>query len=559
MIYFPALRRRLLLVALLILVCVTIYKASLPRSSTLPPLRLYAQHPSPAGVRIPISELQHRPFPLLNGSGPGQGGDPHELYRPSSKQMPSHHRHNESGLESPNWGLPALNPHLQPFLRCPVEPNRFTGHLRLPHQLYNVSLVPQGSSQADSRTFWNPTIISLPYWSRTQYLVVARIVTEGLHQENVLCEADICHADPNTPAPEGQSMCSEEDLRWLGPSGGMRCVTPPISLNVPPTPAEICEDRMASFADIPGFHDPRVFWSGRGEPLMMINSQSRYACFGLWVIDLRVLHPPLKDLLASSPTHPSLGPLMSYPAVTELTRNPRSDRSAMEKNWMFFSTSDAAYLQYEISPERGRAFAKLLGSGLTSPNITDPREQACLVEGKSAGATWHQATNSVRLVLCERADARCKPDADNTVFVAIVHRKYSNGLNLPMRYERYIIMWSATPPFHMLGVSQHPILLANETASGWSAAENWDDSPSALDEGRDMWAYFTYTVSIAYAWGRKGDEAIWKNTGYLDDEVILSVGIDDGGLAYAKVPARELIQCLKACPGMRQESPETED
>ncbi len=272
MIFFPSLRRSLLLAALIILVCVTIYKMSLRTSPILSPLRLYTQHPSPAGVRIPVAELRQPPYPLLNGSGPDHRAT-HELYRPTTKQTLSHHRHNESDSEGPRWGLPALNPHLQPFLQCPVEPNRFTGHLRLSHQLYNVSLVPQGSSQADSRTFWNPTIISLPYWSQTQYLVISRILTEGLHQENVLCEADICHANPNEPAPEGQPLCSEEDLRWLGPSGGMRCVTPPISLDVPPTPAEICEDRMVAYADIPGFHDPRVFWSGRGEPLMMVNSQ----------------------------------------------------------------------------------------------------------------------------------------------------------------------------------------------------------------------------------------------------------------------------------------------
>ena len=90
--------------------------------------------------------------------------------------------------------------------------------------------------------------------------------------------------------------------------------------------------------------------------------------------------------------------------------------------------------------------------------------------------------------------------------------------------------------------------MANETASDWSALENWDDVPDVLDEGRGNWAYFTYTVSIAYAWGRKGDEAIWKSTGYLDDEVILSIGVADAGQVYARVPARVLLQCLKACP-----------
>lgn len=247
---------------------------------------------------------------------------------------------------------------------------------------------------------------------------------------------------------------------------------------------------------------------------------------------------------------------MSYPTLTELTRNPATDRSAMEKNWMLFSNADDSYVQYEISPRRGRTFAKLLGGGLTTTNLTDPLEQACLTDAAAAAAaasdekaTWHQATNSLRLVLCERADARCKPGPENTVFFAVVHRKYANALRLPMRYERYLIVWAASAPFGMLGVSRHPVLVANETASGWSARENWDDDAAALRDARPNWAYFTYTTSIAYAWGRDGDEALSKNTGFLDDDVILNVGVDDAGQVFARVPVRELLQCLRACPG----------
>lgn len=250
---------------------------------------------------------------------------------------------------------------------------------------------------------------------------------------------------------------------------------------------------------------------------------------------------------------------MSYPTLTELTRNPADTRSPIEKNWMLFFTNSEAYIHYEVSPHGGRTFSKLLGSGLTTTNLTDPLEQPCLQdvapderdEIKKNG-TWHQATNSLRLVLCNRGDADCKPNADNTVFFAIVHRKHPNYLKLPLRYERYFIVWSAVAPFSMLGISQHPILLANETASGWSAEQNWADDPlNAQLISKDYWAYFTYTVSIAYAWGRKDDEAIWKNTGFLDDDVILGIGIDDKGQGSASVKVKDLLQCLRACPGRR--------
>ena len=187
------------------------------------------------------------------------------------------------------------------------------------------------------------------------------------------------------------------------------------------------------------------------------------------------------------------------------------------------------------------------------------------------GGTWHQATNSLRLILCNRFDDACKEKSENTVFFTIVHRKFPNWLKLPLRYERYFMVWSATPPFEMLGISSHPILMSNETASGWSASENWDDDTTKSQinamakipavnvseqyDGKNYWAYFTYTVSISYAWGRQpkaandgGDEGQDMHVGYLDDEVLLAIGVDDKGQAFSRAKAGSLVQCLRACP-----------
>ena len=111
----------------------------------------------------------------------------------------------------------------------------------------------------------------------------------------------------------------------------------------------------------------------------------------------------------------------------------------------------------------------------------------------------------------------------------------------------------------------YPLLMANETASGWSASQNWADDPANAKiveynrrasngtsepfGGKDIWAYFTYTVSISYAWSREKDEVESKNLGYLDDEVVLGIGIDDAGLGFSKVKAGDLVQCLRPCPG----------
>lgn len=247
---------------------------------------------------------------------------------------------------------------------------------------------------------------------------------------------------------------------------------------------------------------------------------------------------------------------------------------------VFYPESGESFIHYDISnplhPEKGRTFAKVLGAGLTTVNLTDHLELPCIPNIEpdepdlvKRNGSWHQATNSLRLVLCQRTDQSCKPTADNTVFFAVVHRKHPNFLKLPLRYERYFIVWAASAPYHMLGISRHPVLMANETASGWFMDENWDDNVanakavadhkalSGINStdphgGKGYWAYFTYTVSISWAWGRGGGvEMEDMNAGYLDDEVLLSIGVDDKGQVLARVAAADLLQCLRPCPGRR--------
>ncbi|TVY94456.1 hypothetical protein LAWI1_G000229 [Lachnellula willkommii] len=455
-------------------------------------------------------------------------------------------------------------------LECPRAPNRFTNHIRLPHLLYNISMSPRSAVAREERTFWNPTIFALPYWEKNQYIVVSMVTPNGeALRRNVLCEANICHPKSAAPRLAHEKSCSEDDLGLLGPSGGLRCVTAPIEVTVPPTPAAKCEGREQGFADIPGFHDPRIFYSGRGEPILMVSSQSQYACIGLWAIDLRAVYPELEGTMASSPKRLGPGPVMSYPTLTELTRSPPSSRRSYEKNWVMFSpSSSSSYLQYELTSSR-RTIAQLIGGGLTTPNITDPLEEPCLQDptiGEIAGShynensTWHQATPSLKLILCSRSNSTCNPEIAETVFFAIIQRKNVNILGLPVRYERFVVVWSAAPPFNMLGISRHPILMANETTSSWTAEESWDDVPEALLENRKLWGRITYTTTIAYAWGREEKDVREKGTGYLDDEVILSIGVDDEGQAYARVEVSELLQCLRVCPGREQVSlDESED
>ena len=257
MIYLPPLRR-LLLPAIIILTFIVFYRSSLVPA--FPPLILHSSPAPPQGIRRPIASLKNRPLPVFNASN---------NHLPPPKQ---YFYSEKSEDNNTIYTSPSLNPALEVLFKCPIKPNKFTNHIRLPNIVQNISEIPSGM-KSDSRVFWNPTVISLPYWSKNQYLVVSRIVTDGNHQENVLCEANICYVGSGEDARPGEEPCTEDDLEHVGPAGGMRCVTPPFTLSVPPTPAEHCEGKFGTYVDIPGFHDPRIFWSGRGEPLMMVNTQ----------------------------------------------------------------------------------------------------------------------------------------------------------------------------------------------------------------------------------------------------------------------------------------------
>lgn len=510
--------------------------------------------------------------------------------------------------------------HLDPLRTCSTKPNPYTNHIRLSNLVYHVSSTPP-DTQPDGVQKFNPTIIPLPHWSKNRYLLVSRVVTEGLHQESLLCEANIC-LPPNSSA-SNSNTCSPSDLEVLGYAGGLRCATKPVIINIPPTPAERCTGAWTTFPDIPGFHDPRIFWSGKGEPLIVVNSASRYGCVGLWIADLRTLYQPLQKLLEQKGHGP--GALTSYPHLTELMR---LDRSAVEKNWMlFFPSKDEAYVHYDMVPHTpdaatsgsGRAFAKLIGNGYTTPNLADPNEASCFdaesLDARGKKGHWHQGSNALKLLLCTREEAKrgtCHEDEEGkSVHFAVMHHKFSNEWDLPLRYERWLVLWEGKKPFRLLAKSKFPVLFANETASGWTGEENW---ASATELARKMqrrweggsvmstnattwlnisddlfpgqegnathtrtdanneaakknWSHFTYTPSISWAWRPKTAEIRREdrdggaedgsylhslNVGYLDDEIIVGIGLGDTAQAFAGVKASTLLQCLDLCPSAKE-------
>ena len=269
MIYLPPLRR-FLLPALVLLAFIVFYRSSLRVPASIPSFVLHQPPPPLKGIHIPIADLGHQILPIQNTSD-NHLPPPKEYFYSYTEETNT--KASSGSVKTSTWSQPILNPNLAVLFKCPMRPNRYTNHIRLPNIIQNISEIPTNSISKDTRVYWNPTIISLPYWSENQYLVVSRIVTDGNHQQNVLCEANICSVGNASDARNAEKSCTQEDFDQLGPAGGMRCVSTPITLSVPPTPAEKCEGRFGTYVDIPGFHDPRIFWSGKGEPLMMVNTQ----------------------------------------------------------------------------------------------------------------------------------------------------------------------------------------------------------------------------------------------------------------------------------------------
>ena len=218
---------------------------------------------NPQPIRYFLSEIRQLSFPTSGGGGGGYHPfSPRELFNSASATI----------SENGSWDVPKPLRYLGPLTKTKSSPNPYTGHLRISETVLNISFTPK-NTPAELQKLFNPTIIALPHWSINQYLIISRVVTEGLHQESLLCEARMCYAGGPDRQRSDEEECTESDLAVLGPSGGLRCINHPVAVNIPPTPSERCEGKWAPLSDIPGFHDPRLFWSGKGEPLLMVNSQ----------------------------------------------------------------------------------------------------------------------------------------------------------------------------------------------------------------------------------------------------------------------------------------------
>ncbi|KAK3358035.1 hypothetical protein B0T25DRAFT_590091 [Lasiosphaeria hispida] len=67
-----------------------------------------------------------------------------------------------------------------------------------------------------------------------------------------------------------------------------------------------------------------------------------------------------------------------------------------------------------------------------------------------------EATNSLRVTMCERADVACKPDGEDTFILTVVQHKWY--YNYHSEYEPYVIVFRERAPFEVRGQKYHGYL-----------------------------------------------------------------------------------------------------
>jgi hypothetical protein len=291
------------------------------------------------------------------------------------------------------------------------------------------------------------------------------------------------------------------------------------------TSSKHCNDEATSeLAKLQGQSDPRVFHGPSGI-FITYGLHSQYACFGQAIQDLGSVYP-----IGKTPE--------VFPKQTEIQRPDKY--SKMEKNFMLFfgsvteggKTQVRRYVQHDLQPKR--VFAELSSDGTVGGNIgLLSKDDACLKAllpplDRSAGETIHQSTNTLALTLCNRGT--CTPDDDNTILISIFHKK--NYKYFHAEYEPYLLAFSPKAPFGVIGISSKPFWIQGRQVARRPPGYH---GPYGRTE-------MLYVVSMSWRSPKQSYQ------GFLDDSILLSLGIQDKTCAAADIYGSHLLACLQTCP-----------
>ena len=361
----------------------------------------------------------------------------------------------------------------------------------------------------------NPNIIPHPFLEDT-WVIVAQRSNTGLedqkHFVEISCDATFQH-------------------------GVLKCAHNPVPLPIAASHGNMCKGDYTWFNLSVGPHDARVFY-GPKAPYIIYGINSLFTCFGQWVQDLRSLW----DWGNATFPHPG------YANGTEVQRPP--PYAPIEKNYfLFWDQDDQVYAHYDVWPKR--AFAKLGPDGSVGKNLapkTAQNDDKCMatymphVEPKPKEESIHQATNSLSVTNCRRADPACKPSEKNTFIFTIF--QWKTFADLRSNYEPYVMVIEQKAPFAIHGISTKPIWIHGRGTAGKVDDEKKSKAVVAKrNNGKKPWdqTEMFYITSMSWKSPRQ------KYHGYIDDVVFLAFGVEDAGTAGIDVVVGDLLMDIGLC------------
>ncbi|PPJ57807.1 hypothetical protein CBER1_00153 [Cercospora berteroae] len=314
------------------------------------------------------------------------------------------------------------------------------------------------------------------------------------------------------------------------------CSETPTVMQVTDSIVGNCTDGNAWINLVVGPRDARMFY-GPDAPFVMYGSQSAHACLGIWMHDGRMLLPPFQAASQQAD-------IAYFKEATELQRP--EPWHAFEKNFfVFWDDKGGVYVHNDLWPRRSYAALGPVGNvGDDLAPQTVEADARCMnafmppVEHyEYASEGIHQATNSLSITMCARADPTCTPTDSNTFIMTVFHWKAwreFHGI-----YEPYIMLFKRTSPFPIHAIGQRPYwVYGRGPFTAESGSPKYRGHEDQIPKGHTEQIFFT-----SMSWKNKGQ----TYHGYVDDPLFLSFGIEDGKAGVIDVHAGDLLQDLAEC------------
>ena len=279
--------------------------------------------------------------------------------------------------------------------------------------------------------------------------------------------------------------------------------------------------------------DARTFF-GPDVPYVTYGAPSRHTCYGQHLQDgRRLLRAFAVEQFAGQQT---------FKAPAEIQK-PGVYKDVEKDYFLFWDSDGKPYVHYEMFPQR--VFSELNIDGSVGPSIASiaaSKDAICMGQYlpriEDPENQWlQQATNSLSITLCKRKDPLCKPSDSNTHIMHIFH--HASLYDEHLVYEPYLALFEQTAPFALTAISQRPFWIhGRDVLSANSSTIQYWGKENLIPEGHTE----RFSVS-GLSWKTHGQ----KYHGYMDDPVILGLGIEDAQAAGMDVLAGDLVEDLAFC------------